>query len=81
MCCSAPGDGWVGCVGDVNDIAAVVRLGECSIEGAGECEGEGSGEWEGEGSGEWEGENVILKGEVEGPETFSIVGNKATSWP
>ncbi|GKG29549.1 hypothetical protein Tco_0419447, partial [Tanacetum coccineum] len=49
----------------------------------GKCEGEGSGEGEGlgegEGSGEWEGEDVILEGEVEGSETPSIVGNKATS--
>ncbi|GKG51231.1 hypothetical protein Tco_0541615, partial [Tanacetum coccineum] len=31
------------------------------------------------GSCEWEGEDVILEGEVEGSETSSIVGNKATS--
>ncbi|GKG64005.1 hypothetical protein Tco_0649255, partial [Tanacetum coccineum] len=33
------------------------------------------------GSGECEGEDVILKGEVEGSVTSSIVGNRATSWP
>ncbi|GKE87884.1 hypothetical protein Tco_1565359 [Tanacetum coccineum] len=59
--------------------SVVVLLGECTNEGSGEGEGEGKGE--GEGEGEWEGKDVILEGEVEGLETSSIVGNKATSWP
>ncbi|GKF86280.1 hypothetical protein Tco_0254107, partial [Tanacetum coccineum] len=55
------------------DAAAVVVSGKCT--------NEGSGEGEGEGEGKWEGEDVILEGEVEGSETSSMVGNKATSWP
>ncbi|GKG24176.1 hypothetical protein Tco_0392212, partial [Tanacetum coccineum] len=66
--CSAPGDG---CVGDGYVGAAVI----CSGVGEGECVGEGKC------SGEWEAEDVILEGEVEGSVAYSIVGNRATSWP
>ncbi|GJR97239.1 hypothetical protein Tco_0269413 [Tanacetum coccineum] len=59
----------------------ITSIGRSEQHGEGECSIEGSGEWEGEGSGEGEGEDVILEGEVEGSDTCSIVGNKATSWP
>ncbi|GKG16095.1 hypothetical protein Tco_0358418, partial [Tanacetum coccineum] len=55
--------------------------GEGEGEGSSDGKGEGSGEGEGEGSGEGKGKYVILKGEVEGSVTSSVVGNRATSWP